>query len=95
MTWQPSETLSEAGGGLSRGKVTREVLDKAFGPILLEIIEDYKRKRPLSESVAAATDRGEEKREHGYSNGTAIDVLAGTDTVGGKLQVGWIDFFFS
>lgn len=80
---QPSETLSEAGGGLNRGKVTREVLDKAFGRSLLKIIEDYKGER------LTASSRGsrEEKRDEDHSMRN-IDVLAGTDTVAGKLQAG-------
>eukprot|EP00903_Cladosiphon_okamuranus_P015565 g14370.t1 len=88
-----SDISDVGGGGLIRGKVTREILDKAFGPTLLKILEDYGRRQssPDAEGGSPSFQRkrspaalAEEKSEEDTK---AIDVLAGTDEIGGKLQV--------
>eukprot|EP00752_Nemacystus_decipiens_P001683 g1633.t1 len=76
--------VSDVGGGLIRGKVTREILDKAFGPTLLKILEDYGETQSSFRRGHSAHSMGESKGEEDTKE---IDALAGTDEVGGKLQV--------
>lgn len=73
--------------------MTREILDRAFGPTLLKILRDYGKRRSshYSESESSSFQLrpsgpalAEEKSEEHTKE---IDALAGTDEVGGKLQV--------
>lgn len=71
-------------GGLARGKVTRDVLDKVFGEALLAAVEVY---------LKHSTGRHRQYRNSGASDGidddgdTWLDELAGFDSTAGKLQV--------
>ncbi|CAB1097426.1 unnamed protein product [Ectocarpus sp. CCAP 1310/34] len=82
---------SDLGDGLLRGKVTREILQKAFGPALLALLEEFaKQEQSRHSSSSKRRGGGEEKRDEGSpedARGITLDDLAGTDTEGGKLQV--------
>lgn len=76
--------------------MTRQILDKAFGPALLKVLQDYGKQRSFYGESRSSFRRGpsahalgEEKDEEDTKE---IDALAGTDEFGGKLQV--IFFFF-
>lgn len=80
-----------------RGKVTRDILENAFGSVLLKAIEDYRKDNQRLSASASMTATGrpgekkssEEDQQGGATTttGVVVDALAGTDTVAGKLQV--------
>lgn len=95
MSWQRSPGSDTGVGGPIGGTVTRKVLDRAFGPRLLNDIE-YPDDSRLSSASAAS--QGEEKRGHEVdisSSGTSRSVgpLAGTETVAGRLQASWAELY--
>lgn len=68
-----------------RGKITRDVLDKVFGPALLATLSAYGNR-----SAAHVDDdlsQGYSERGGGIDVENKRDVLAGNDGVAGKLQV--------
>lgn len=78
--------------------MTRQVLEKAFGPTLLGVLEAYGKGQPQHQPSrsgagganlrrgpsAAAAAAGEEKRE---GDGGEVDALVGSEEVAGRLQV--------
>ncbi|CAM9319898.1 unnamed protein product [Pylaiella littoralis] len=79
----PSDNVSEVGGGMTRGKVTREILERIFGPMLLKAVEGHKQR----EQQLAASTRGPEEAKAHEKEDAVVDTLAGTDSVAGRLQV--------
>ena len=71
--------------------MTRQILDKAFGPTLLKTLEDYGKQRSFYGESHSTFQRGPSAHalgeEKGEEDTKEIDALAGTDEVGGKLQV--------
>lgn len=86
-----------SGGGLVRGKVTREVLERVFGDLLLKALDDYqrsrveKRKSLRRAGTAGSTANrsggdGNDYDDHGDDD-DHLEVLCGTQDSPGKLQV--------
>lgn len=84
---QPSDNVSEVGGGMTRGKVTREILERIFGPMLLKAVEGHKQR----EQQLAASTRGPGEAKAHEEEDAIVDTLAGTDSVAGRLQASWFD----
>ena len=80
---------SDVGGGLYHGKVTREVLGKVFGGAVLTALEVYGQRlgaNVIGGGSGRATPRAS-GQEGGDGGDDAVDLLAGSEEVAGKLQV--------
>ena len=65
--------------------MTRDVLDKVLGPVLLSALEAYG-KQPTTKSEEGLT-KGDHEGEGGADTEEKPDVISGSDVVAGKLQV--------